>query len=345
MPRGSRPGERRGGRQKGTPNKKTMLRNAALGAAAADPNVSPLDFLLALMRDQNLPLETRITVAHEALPYVHSKPQETIPRQPTPGRYGNAYGGLNTGWGARRSIEVRILRGVSEIPQGKEADLTPLGFLLGVMKHEETPPRLRLRVASMVAPYLHPKRVGAGSMKVMVQDSTGFKVDPAVAMELRDAKHRLHILYITRISQPENYNREAPGLETRVAAIEKTLECPYPALYGLEQLNADRERLKQLSRARGSGLKMTREEDVEEAHLTARVASWSTIPEHDARTRLFHLKRRQDGFASGHEAKLLSLEEQAQLRLLRTAYPELPPDASHPLARVHNALKEAQLIR
>jgi hypothetical protein len=165
MPRGSRPGERRGGRQKGTPNKKTVLRNAALGAAAADPNVLPLDFLLALMRDQNLPLETRVTVAHEALPYVHSKPQEMIPRQPTPGRYGNAYGGLNTGSGARRSIEVRILRGVSEIPQDEgETELTPLGFLLGVMKHAETPAGLRLRVASMVAPYLHPKRVGGGSM-------------------------------------------------------------------------------------------------------------------------------------------------------------------------------------
>ena len=35
MPRGSKPGERRGGRQRGTPNKKTALKNAALAAAAA----------------------------------------------------------------------------------------------------------------------------------------------------------------------------------------------------------------------------------------------------------------------------------------------------------------------
>jgi hypothetical protein len=159
---------------------------------------------------------------------------------------------------------------------------------------------------------------------------------------LRDDKHRLHILHITSISHPENYSRDAPGLDARVTAIEKTLKCPCPSLYGVEQLNADRERLQQLSRARGSGLKMTTEEDVEEAHLTARVASWSMIPEHDARRRLFHLEWRQKGFASGREAEPLSLQEQMQLRLLRTAYPELPPDMSNPLARAHNAIREAR---
>jgi hypothetical protein len=73
MPRGSKPGERRGGRQRGTPNKKTALRNAAISAAAASPNTSPLDFLLGLMRDSNLPLEYRAKVAMTALPFVHTK--------------------------------------------------------------------------------------------------------------------------------------------------------------------------------------------------------------------------------------------------------------------------------
>ena len=97
MPRGSRPGERRGGRQKGTPNKKTTLRNAALSAAAADPNLSPLDYLLNVMREQTLSLETRVAAAREALPYFHSKPQESAARQATPGRYGNASFNGNSG--------------------------------------------------------------------------------------------------------------------------------------------------------------------------------------------------------------------------------------------------------
>ena len=75
MPRGSRPGERRGGRQRGTPNKKTALRNAAIAAAVSNPNVSPLDFLLSIMRDALLPFELRIKVAQMAAPFVHSKPK------------------------------------------------------------------------------------------------------------------------------------------------------------------------------------------------------------------------------------------------------------------------------
>jgi hypothetical protein len=34
-----------GGRQRGTPNKKTVLRNLAIAAAASNPDLSPLEFL------------------------------------------------------------------------------------------------------------------------------------------------------------------------------------------------------------------------------------------------------------------------------------------------------------
>ena len=75
MPRGSKPGERRGGRQRGTPNKQTVLKNAVLSAAAANPNSLPLQFFLALMRDPNGPMDTRIDMAQAAAPFVHTKPQ------------------------------------------------------------------------------------------------------------------------------------------------------------------------------------------------------------------------------------------------------------------------------
>ena len=41
MPRGSMPGERRGGGQRRTANKQTAIKNAALAAAAANPNLTP----------------------------------------------------------------------------------------------------------------------------------------------------------------------------------------------------------------------------------------------------------------------------------------------------------------
>jgi hypothetical protein len=79
MSRGSKPGERRGGRQRGTPNKKTALTNAAMTAAAADPNLLPLDFLLSVMRDPNVPPDIRIKVALAAAPFVHPKARSGDP--------------------------------------------------------------------------------------------------------------------------------------------------------------------------------------------------------------------------------------------------------------------------
>lgn len=67
MPRGSRPGERRGGRQKGTPNKKT----AEIVAAAEASGEMPREFLLRIMRDNDKDLETRLHAAKAAAPYYH----------------------------------------------------------------------------------------------------------------------------------------------------------------------------------------------------------------------------------------------------------------------------------
>jgi hypothetical protein len=71
--RGSRPGERRGGRQKGTPNKKTALTRAAIAARAANENLSPLDLMLAIMRDSHVALVARVKMALTALPLLHTK--------------------------------------------------------------------------------------------------------------------------------------------------------------------------------------------------------------------------------------------------------------------------------
>jgi hypothetical protein len=49
MARGSRPGERRGGRQKGTPNQRTTARKEIVERALAE-GVSPLDVMLTTMR-------------------------------------------------------------------------------------------------------------------------------------------------------------------------------------------------------------------------------------------------------------------------------------------------------
>lgn len=108
MPKGSKPGERRGGRKRGTPNKTpdgpakkaakftkkevqemflppeahghTDGRNITVQTepgGAHDPHYQgiedPLDLLMAVVKDDRLALNYRMAAAKEVLPYVRSK--------------------------------------------------------------------------------------------------------------------------------------------------------------------------------------------------------------------------------------------------------------------------------
>lgn len=66
---GSKPGERRGGRQKGTPNAK----NAERIAQAEASGLMPLEFMLSMLRDVNQSDDNRMWAAEKAAPYVHAK--------------------------------------------------------------------------------------------------------------------------------------------------------------------------------------------------------------------------------------------------------------------------------
>jgi hypothetical protein len=50
MGRGAKPGERRGGRAKGTPNRASVERQAAIAASG----LTPLDYMLAILRDETV---------------------------------------------------------------------------------------------------------------------------------------------------------------------------------------------------------------------------------------------------------------------------------------------------
>jgi hypothetical protein len=204
----------------------------------------------------------------------------------------------------------------------------PLEFLLAVMRDLDTPANLRLRIASLVARYVHPRRSTNGHSKIVVEDPTGFSIDPTLAVKLRDAKRRYDFVYTTR-SQPEHYEREAVPLRARINKIERKLECPCPSAYGEIDRTRDEERLEELSRVRRSGLKLSTHEDLEEAWLTARVASWSTLPEWSARARLHQLDARRWDDRWNH-APPLTVREQAEFRALQTVYPRLPVEETIP---------------
>ena len=70
MPRGGyRPGA---GRPKGAKNKKT-LQKRAIQQRAADANLTPLEFMLRIMRDESEDPKIRAQMAYYAAPYVHPK--------------------------------------------------------------------------------------------------------------------------------------------------------------------------------------------------------------------------------------------------------------------------------
>ncbi len=150
MPSGSKPGERRGGRKLGTPNKKTVVKNAIINAAAGSPDLSPLEFFLSLMRQKDLDLEVRIAVARQALPFAHSRPKGQIGAQNTNGKPRPQ---VNDKIGPR--VEVRKVN--ADDVDGHGANIMPLDFLLRVMRDRGGPPHLRLRAAGIVAPFVHAK--------------------------------------------------------------------------------------------------------------------------------------------------------------------------------------------
>lgn len=62
-------GQRFGGRRKGTPNKAT----AAKAKEVAESGLTPLDYMLSLLRDEEKEEAVRFEAAKAAAPYVHAK--------------------------------------------------------------------------------------------------------------------------------------------------------------------------------------------------------------------------------------------------------------------------------
>lgn len=62
-------GVKTGGRQKGVPNRATAAKQAEIAASG----LTPLDFLLAVMRDEDKEVPARVDAAKAAAPYVHPK--------------------------------------------------------------------------------------------------------------------------------------------------------------------------------------------------------------------------------------------------------------------------------
>ena len=80
MPRGgARPGS--GGSRPGAGRKKSEVKLPPpdIRVASLNAGMSPLDYMLAVMRDDTADAQRRDRMAQAAAPYVHAKPAETGP--------------------------------------------------------------------------------------------------------------------------------------------------------------------------------------------------------------------------------------------------------------------------
>jgi hypothetical protein len=261
MPRGSKPGERRGGRRRGTPNKKTVLSNAAISAVAANPDLTPLDFLRGVMLDPNASPDMRLKAAQAAAPYIHAKPR----------------------------------RGAHP---GDPADATLLG------------------------------------------ETGAFTIDTMVAKALGDDHERLNYL-MRKEAAPRVYGGPLSAAEAdeesrlRRSIAEKARAIGCPAGYGSREARHDGSRLHQLYCKRISpGGSLAGAEDIEEAHLVARVAAFDESPEGCARRRIFELILEDYG-------RGLSATQRNELHRLQTLYPD-DPDPDDPLREAIEAMRKAR---
>jgi len=82
MPRGSKPGEHRGGRKPGTPNKHTTEIQQLIAEAKAKGFIQPLEYMLYILNTAEDDAAKR-WAAEKAAPYCHRRAGETMNQQPT----------------------------------------------------------------------------------------------------------------------------------------------------------------------------------------------------------------------------------------------------------------------
>jgi hypothetical protein len=326
MPRGSKPGERRGGRQRATPNKRTVLVERILAVASCNPTATRHELLLILAKDQALRADIRMAIARKSFPAVTSRSMEGDPEKtlaPLPQSIERS----RTAKFDRSSNKPQLTtkRAAPGAKMGPKA-FPALELLLSITQDATALPTERRKAASEVAEYFLPRNPGGrkSRRRKIPPDEYGFSVDQALARELRDNKLWLACLPLAKKLTPYAVAQRATELQTRIRAIQESLQCPCPSKYGLKEVKRDNERLDSFGRRRVSRKILTFEEDIEEAHRTARHDSFWKGSEIAARQRLADLREKMRGADLGYK-KPLTRAEEATFQHLAVLYPPPPP--------------------
>jgi hypothetical protein len=283
MPKGSKPGERRGGRQRATPNRRTVLADRILVAASENPTASRRQLLTILVKDRGLPAEIRMAIAR------------------------------TQGSRASRSTEPRA---ESHGPAKNTAPVT-LDVLFSIVQDVAASLSQRRTAASEAALHFLRKNPARG-WPGAIPDDCGFVISPKMAKEYRDSKLRLRELLENPGSELVAVAKRRNALRVRIKMMLERLESPSPDRYSITQWLNDKKWLLELAEKRASKVVLTEEDDAEEAHRMARADSLRAGPEEAAKKRLYELKEKERIFRSRGDH--LTRKELTDLRLLRLLY-------------------------
>jgi hypothetical protein len=312
MLRGSRPGERRGGRTRGTPNRRTILRDRILALGLDHPAASQRAFLLKLVKDRKLPGDTRMAVAPQCFP-----PKRTL----SSGTGRPRASALTTAGSAAASNGSQTPAAVAAI---RDWHSQALDALFGVVQDASAPPEVRRKAALRFAEFLLPK---VGKKAKVIPDEYGFSVNPNLASGYRDIQHEVRALVNGPTRKIPAIAEKIKKLEARSDAIRRRLQMPCPSKYGNEQAAKDRARLMEFTALRDNQTTLTEAQTAEEAHLRARFDVFAASPESIARRRRQALEDAERRFKKSRStgdfpAAPLSRKERSDLKLLRWLYPK-----------------------
>lgn len=308
MPRGSKIGERRGGRQSGTPNRRTVLVDRILAIAGDSPAASARQFIDMLAGDQQLPADIRIAIARKCLPTRAARPVEVGAVS-----FSASHRQRTKSSGARSKVSGT-------------AKSAALDTLFGIAQDTTLHLDQRRKAASEAAQHFLPKKRGIRRWWENAEpDEYGFAISPQIAAEYRDIKVELRRLNEPGMSGPASARRAAKMRE-RMKAILHRLQCPCPSLYGVDQLKADVRRLNDFSRLREVQKILSEKEDADEARCTSRFDTFCAGPECAALVRLSLLKTKER--ISLNRGPGLTWKEQVDLRFLRLLYSQEDPARS-----------------
>jgi hypothetical protein len=293
------PGERRGGRKRATPNRRTILADRIMVVLAGCSAVPPKERLAKLVNDQELPADIRVAVAQRAFVGKARRP-------------------------ARRAKSERTAAAAVETMSRDTLDA-----LLGIVADANAPVDGQREAAMKAATYFLPMKP-ANKRWRFTADECGFAINAEIAREYRSIDFELRPL---KRHPGRNYPEIAQRitkLEARRNAISQRLKCPCPTLYTSTHFAKDYLWLATLARRREDGNALTAEEGAEEAHRKARADCYAAGPEQSERRRREELEAadllfRKNRFFEDPTPPPLSRKECYDLWRLRWLYPPYYP--------------------